>query len=91
MVIHSYRHRFGLVRGDPVLEKTEHRLTAQPPIAVPTIVLHGSENGVVPATDSENHHRFFTAAYERRVIPMIGHNLPQEAPHDFAAAVLSVV
>jgi len=91
VVIHSYRHRFGLAPGDPAVEDTERRLTAQPPITVPTIVLHGSNNGVTPVASSEHHDRFFPAAYERRVIPAAGHNLPQEAPRDFAAAVLSVV
>ncbi len=91
VVIHSYRHRFGLAPGDPAVEDTERRLTAQPPIIVPTVVLHGSANGVMPVGGSERHDRFFSAAYERRVIPMAGHNLPQEAPRDFAAAVLSVV
>ena len=73
------------------MEDTERRLTAQPPITVPTVVLHGSDNGVTPLRSSERHDRFFKAAYERRVIPVVGHNLPQEAPRDFAAAVLSVV
>ena len=91
VVLHSYRHRFGLVPGDPAVEHTERRLTAQPPIAVPTIVLHGSADGVTPLESSERHDRFFRAAYERRVIPGAGHNLPQEAPRDFAAALLSVV
>lgn len=91
MVIHSYRHRFSLVPGDPATEVTERRLTQRPPIAVPTIVLHGGDNGVTPVASSERHHRFFTAAYERRVIPLAGHNLPQEAPQDFSAAVLSLV
>jgi pimeloyl-ACP methyl ester carboxylesterase len=91
VVIHSYRHRFSLVPGDPAVEATERRLMQRPPIAVPTIVLHGSDNGVTPVASSERHHQFFTAAYECRVLPMAGHNLPQEAPHDFAAAVLSVI
>jgi len=91
VVIHSYRHRFSLVPGDPATEVTERRLTQRPPIAVPTIVLHGRDNGVTPVASSERHHRFFTAAYERRVIPLAGHNLPQEAPQDFSAAVLSLV
>ena len=91
VVIHSYRHRFSLVPGDPATEVTERRLTQRPPIAVPTIVLHGGDNGVTPVASSERHHRFFTAAYERRVIPLAGHNLPQEAPQDFSAAVLSLV
>lgn len=91
VVIHSYRHRFALAPGDPAFEETEHRLAAQPLIAAPTIVLHGSDNGVTPVAVSEDHARFFRGAYERRVIPVTGHNLPQEAPSDFAAAVLSLL
>jgi pimeloyl-ACP methyl ester carboxylesterase len=91
VVIHSYRHRFGLVPGDPALEETERRLAARPPIRVPTIVLHGGDNGVSPAALSESHARFFTGRYERRVLPGVGHNLPQEAPREFAEAVLAVV
>lgn len=91
VVIHSYRHRFGLAPGDPAVGDTERRLTGQPPITVPTVVLHGSGNGVMPVGGSEHHDRFFRAAYARRVVPVAGHNLPQEAPRDFAAAVLSVL
>lgn len=91
VVIHSYRHRFALAPGDPAFEETERRLAAQPKIAAPTIALHGSDNGVTPAAVSEDHARFFGGAYERRVIPQAGHNLPQEAPRDFAAAVLSLL
>jgi pimeloyl-ACP methyl ester carboxylesterase len=58
---------------------------------VPTIVLHGSADGVTPLDGSARHDQFFRAAYERRVIPVAGHNLPQEAPREFAAALLSVV
>ncbi len=91
VVIHSYRHRFGLVNGDPAFEATEQRLIDLPRITVPAIVLHGSENGVLPAEGSEDHHRFFGSAYERRLIPVAGHNLPQEEPLAFAAAVLSLL
>ena len=91
VVIHSYRHRFALVSGDPAVEDTEPRLATQPPITVPAITLHGSDNGVSPAASSERHARHFTGAYERRVVPGVGHNLPQEAPREFAAAVLSLV
>jgi len=91
VVIHSYRHRFALVPGDPTVEDTERKLAAQPAITVPTITLHGSDNGVSPVASSERHTRHFTGAYERRVIPGVGHNLPQEAPQAFAAAVLSLV
>ena len=90
VVIHSYRHRFGLVKGDPALEDTERRLAGQPAITVPAIVLHGYDNGVNPVRGSEQHDRHFRAAYQRRVIPSAGHNLPQEVPREFAEAVLSV-
>ncbi|NIO39825.1 MAG: alpha/beta fold hydrolase [Burkholderiales bacterium] len=91
VVIHSYRHRFGLVAGDPALEATEERLSALPAIAVPTVVVHGSDNGILPSYVSEQHDRYFRGPYERRVIAGVGHNLPQEAPQPFAAAVTSLI
>ena len=91
VVIHSYRHRFDLAPGDPTVEETERLLTAQPQIGVPTVALAGEADGVIPAMASQSHDRFFTAAYEHRIIPVAGHNLPQEAPQAFAEAVLSLV
>jgi pimeloyl-ACP methyl ester carboxylesterase len=91
VVIHSYRHRFGLVAGDPDVEDIEHQLIAQPQISVPTVVLHGGDDGVMPEGASVGHKRFFSAAYQRQVIPGAGHDLPQEKPEAFSAAVLSLV
>jgi len=91
VVIHSYRHRFGLAPGDPSVEATEQRLATRPPITVPTVVLHGSDNGVTPARNSEGHPSMFTGSYERQVIPGGGHNVPQEAPRVFAEAILSLI
>ncbi len=91
VVIHSYRHRFGLVPGDPAVEDIERRLAAQPRITVPSIALDGGGDGVMPLGGSQRHDRFFAAQYERRVIPLVGHNLPQEAPQEFAAAVSALV
>ena len=31
--------------------------------------------------DTRSHSGLFAGRYERRVIPLIGHNVPQEAPH----------
>ena len=87
VVIQSYRHRFGYAAGDPALEAIEQRLAAQPPITVPTVVLHGAGDGVHPFEESASHARFFTGRYLRRVIPVIGHNIPQEAPAAVVAAV----
>lgn len=91
VVIHSYRHRFRLAPGDPSLESTEERLAKRPQITVPTVVLHGGDNAVIPARGSEGHTSLFSGPFERRVLPRVGHNVPQEAPRDFTAAVLSVI
>ncbi len=80
VVIQSYRHRYGLAPGDPSSEEIEQRLAARPPITVPTIVLHGACDGVSPPEGSQNHTRFFSGPYQRRVVPIAGHFLPQEAP-----------
>ena len=39
--IHSYRHLYGLVPGDPELEKTDQRLADRPQNTVPCIVFFG--------------------------------------------------
>ena len=88
--VHSYRHRYGLAPGDPAVEDTERRLAALPSITVPAIALHGADDGVTPAVAPEKHARFFRGPYERHVLAGVGHNLPQEAPEKFAAAVLSL-
>jgi pimeloyl-ACP methyl ester carboxylesterase len=91
-VIHSYRHRFGYAPGDPAFEPIERRLAAQPPISVPTIVIQGEGDGVnVAGTAAPSQQRFFTGPYQRRLVPVIGHDVPQEAPADVARAVLELI
>jgi pimeloyl-ACP methyl ester carboxylesterase len=90
VTIQSYRHRFGYAAGDPALEPIEQRLATQPAITVPTIVLHGASSGIQPPAGSEAHGRLFAGPYQRRVLPKIGHNLPQEAPLVVADAVLEL-
>jgi len=90
VVIHSYRHRYGLVPGDPSVEETEQHLTQLPKISVPSIILDGLDDGVLPAGGSAGHRHFFTGPYQHLTIPGVGHNLPQEAPGEFAKAVLSL-
>lgn len=91
VTIHSYRHRHGNAAGEPSLESIEQRLAAKPKIAVPTIALQGEADGVLPPEESEKHATFFTGPYERRVLPRIGHNPPQEAPHPFADAIIELL
>jgi pimeloyl-ACP methyl ester carboxylesterase len=91
VVIHSYRHRYGLVAGDPGVEDIEARLAKRPLIAVPTVAMDGGGDGVMALTGCAGHERFFTGPYRRQVVPLVGHNLPQEAPREFAEAVLSLI
>jgi pimeloyl-ACP methyl ester carboxylesterase len=91
VVIHSYRHRFGYVPGDPAYDIFERQLAERPPITVPTIVLHGEGDGIARSANSASQSRFFTGPYQHRVIPVIGHDVPQEAPKETAAAVLELL
>jgi pimeloyl-ACP methyl ester carboxylesterase len=91
VVIHSYRHRFGLAGGDPHYADIQRRLAALPVIAVPTITLDGDADGVAAATDGTAQAARFAARRAHRVIAGAGHNLPQEEPEAFAAAVMELV
>jgi pimeloyl-ACP methyl ester carboxylesterase len=91
VVIHSYRHRFGLADGDPQYAGIQRRLAALPAITVPVITLDGDGDGVAPATDGTAQATRFSGRRIHRVIPRAGHNLPQEEPEAFAAAVMELV
>ncbi|MBX3655130.1 MAG: alpha/beta hydrolase [Ramlibacter sp.] len=91
VVIQSYRHRFGLVPGDPALAGIEARLAAQPVISVPCITFDGADDGVRPPADARAHAHRFSGPRSHRIVPGAGHNLPQEAPQVFAEAVLELV
>lgn len=90
IVLHSYRHRFGGIPGDPAYDGIEARLAEQPEIVVPSIVLQGRDDGVDPPVEEDSDRPHFTGFYERRIIDGTGHNLPQEAPDAFAAAMLAL-
>jgi pimeloyl-ACP methyl ester carboxylesterase len=91
VVIHNYRWRQSLAEGEPTYDDLERRLAAGPVIGVPTIVLEGDANGAPHATGDAPFRKKFAGKYGYRVIAGgIGHNLPQEAPKEFADAVLDV-
>ena len=92
VVIHSYRHRFAYVAGDPAYDVYERQLAERPPIKVPTIALQGEGDGVgvAGARAAEAQARFFSGPFQYRLIPVIGHDVPQEAPKETAAAILEL-
>ena len=90
IVIHNYRWRIGLAEGERQYDALEARLAQAPVIGVPTITLEGDANGAAHA-DPASYARQFTGRYAHRTLTGgIGHNLPQEAPHEFAQAVMDV-
>jgi len=91
VVVHSYRHRYGLANGDPKFEAMERLLQKQPTIKVPAIILDAEADGVEPFSGTGKDAGYFEGGYERRVAKAIGHNLPQESPTEFAKAILTFV
>ena len=90
VVLHSYRYRIGAVSGDPHLNALEQRLAAEPRITVPTIVLQGADDGVDRPLPLEKVEPHFTTLRRMATLDHVGHNLPQEAPDEFAAAILEL-
>ncbi|TFV98165.1 alpha/beta fold hydrolase [Leifsonia flava] len=88
VVVHSYRHRSGLVAGDPRYDDIEGRIARMPQISVPTVSLDSGADGVAGDDDSRIDLPHFTGSFDRILLPGIGHNVPQEAPDAFADAVL---
>jgi pimeloyl-ACP methyl ester carboxylesterase len=86
IVIHNYRWRQGLAAGEPRYDDLERRLAARPAITVPTITVSSDFDG--PAKDGASYRQLFTGRYSHRVLDGIGHNVPQEAPQQFADAVI---
>ncbi|MGW6359923.1 alpha/beta fold hydrolase [Streptomyces sp. NPDC055092] len=90
IVIDNYRWRLSLAKGDPRYDGLENRLAASPVITVPTITLDGEVDPFTPAGGGSSYRDKFTGHYAHRTLKGIGHNLPQEAPRDFAQAVVDV-
>ena len=78
-------------RRRSALADIQRRLAALPVIAVPAITLDGDADGVVPATDGTAQAAKFSGPRLHRVVPRAGHNLPQEEPEAFAAAVMELI
>ena len=90
ITIHNYRWRLGLAEGESKYDALEQRLAPGPVVAVPTITLEGDANGA-PHPDPANYAKKFSGKYAHRLLKGgIGHNLPQEAPQEFARAVIDV-
>jgi len=90
IVVHNYRWRLGLAKGEAKYDDVEQRLATAPTISVPTITLEGDANGA-PHLEPSAYGKKFTGRYaHRQLAGGIGHNLPQEDPNAFVAAIIDV-
>lgn len=87
-MIHNYRWRIGLAKGEAKYDNLENRLFAGPTISVPTITISSDFDGA--AKDGSACRSKFTARYEHRILNGTGHDVPQEDPASFAKAVVDV-
>jgi pimeloyl-ACP methyl ester carboxylesterase len=88
IVIHNYRWRLSLAKGESQYDALEQRLTRRPVIRVPTITIGSDFDGA--AADGAAYAKQFSGRYSHRVFKDIGHNVPQESPRDFANAIVEV-
>jgi pimeloyl-ACP methyl ester carboxylesterase len=86
IVIHNYRWRLSLAKGEARYDPLEARLAAGPAITVPTITIGSDFDGA--AADGKPYAKKFSGKYAHRILNGIGHNVPQEAPREFAQAII---
>jgi pimeloyl-ACP methyl ester carboxylesterase len=89
IVVHNYRGRLSLAPGERRFDALERRLATGPVIQVPAITVDGDADGIVPVTDGSAYAAKFAGKRSHRIIQGAGHNLPQEAPREFADAILA--
>jgi pimeloyl-ACP methyl ester carboxylesterase len=87
IVLGNYRWRQSLLPPEPQYAAQESRLQNAPAIGVPTITIDGRYDPFTPAGDGSSYRAHFTGRYRHRTFD-VGHNVPQEAPRDFAQAVI---
>ncbi len=80
--------RLSLAAGETRYDADEKILAARPAITVPTITIGSDFDGA--AKDGSAYRSLYTGPYEHRVLDGIGHNVPQEAPQQFASAIADV-
>ncbi|WP_233855431.1 alpha/beta fold hydrolase [Paraburkholderia sp. HD33-4] len=88
--LYNYRWYLRLEPGERKYDGLEKKIATFPSIACPTITLEGDSNGA-PHPDPSVYAKKYVGKYEHRTITGgIGHNLPQEAPAEFAKAIIDV-
>ncbi len=72
IVIHNYRWRLSLAKGEPQYDPLEQKLSEGPVITMPTITIASDFDG--PAADGKAYATKFSGKYSHRIFRGIGHN-----------------
>jgi pimeloyl-ACP methyl ester carboxylesterase len=86
IVIHNYRWRLSLAKGDAQYDAFEKELAGGPVISVPTVTISSDFDGA--NADGKAYEKKFSGKYSHHLLNNIGHNVPQEAPQAFADAIV---
>lgn len=87
ITLHGYQSRWEQRPMDPDYDAERTKVDATETLSVPTLFLQGGADECDPPQESEGLERYFIAAYERRVLPGIGHFPAREAPADVARLI----
>ena len=88
IVIHDYRWRISQAQGESKYDELEAKLGAGPLITIPTITIASDFDGA--NANGSAYAKKFAGKYAHRIFNGIGHNVPQEAPQQFAQAIVDV-
>ena len=88
IVIHNYRWRLSIAKGEPQYDQLEGKLFEGPAITVPAITISSDFDGT--NADGKAYVNKFSGKYSHKILNGIGHNVPQEAPQAFADAIVEV-
>lgn len=88
ITLHSYRYRWGGAPPAPRYRALEAKWSSHPEIQVPTLLLHGSEDGASLIASSEGKEHLFAGDYRREILPGLGHFAQREHPGLVAKHIL---
>jgi pimeloyl-ACP methyl ester carboxylesterase len=80
IALHSYRHRWGFVAGDPQYAQLQEQFDAVRPIEVPVLVIAGADDGATLPEATEGNEALFRGAYRRVLVDGAGHFVQRERP-----------
>lgn len=86
-VLSYYRNPFAGFPDDPSAAAIQARIGVKT-IDVPTLYIHGAEDGCIGADISEGMEPFFTGRFEKQIVENAGHFVHQEKPEIFNHKVI---